>query len=79
MIKMTGTINGRETLRLGLSDGNLKRLREGKPIHIFGAEMGLPLDVIIFWGETEEKLVEMVKPLIDPETRVRDQTKIPEN
>jgi hypothetical protein len=73
MIKMTGTINGRETLILGLSDGNLKRLREGKPIHIFGAEMSLGIDVIIFWGETEKKLVAMVGPLIGPDTRIHDQ------
>ena len=76
MIKMTGqSKDGRTLVTLGLSEGNLKRLREGKPIHIFGAEMDLPVDICIFWGETEEKLVEMVKPFISPETRVRDMQK----
>ena len=47
---------GRKTVVLGLSDGNLSRLREGKPIHIFGAQLGIAQDIIIFWGETEEKM-----------------------
>lgn len=72
MIKMTGTIDDREVLVLGLSEMNLQKLREGKPIHIFGAETGIPVDIVIFWGETEDKLAETVKPLIDPETRVTD-------
>jgi len=74
MIKMTGVneVTGQTMVGLGLSEGNLGRLREGKPIHIFGAEMGLPVDIVIFWGETEEKLIEMCKPLMSKETVVRD-------
>lgn len=72
MIKMTGTIGGREALILGLSEGNLGLLRKGNAMHIFGAEINVPIDVIIFWGETEDKLAEMVKPLIDKATTVVD-------
>jgi hypothetical protein len=58
---------------IGLSDNNLRLLREGKPIMIHGAEWGKAFDLMIFWGETEEKLTEMVQPFIGPETVVRDE------
>ena len=72
MIKLKGVMDNREQLMLGLSEGNLQRLREGKPIHIFGAEWEVPFDLVIFWGETEQKLAEMVKPFLGPNTRIRD-------
>lgn len=73
MIKFTGDMNNRPIAGFGLSEGNLQRLREGKPIHVFGAEMDLPFDVLIFWGETEEKLVEMMKPMLNKHTKIHDQ------
>lgn len=75
MIKLMGINpkNGRKMLSMGLSNGNIRKLKEGKPIVIFGPEVGIEVDLMIFWGETDEKLVEMVKPFIGPETIVRDQ------
>jgi hypothetical protein len=35
---------------LGLSDGNLMRLREGKPIVVHGVDWDKPFDIMIFWG-----------------------------
>ena len=64
-----------ELIVLGLSDGNLKRLREGKPIHIHGAEWGQPFDIVIFWGKTEAVMAKMIEPYIGPNTVVRDRTK----
>jgi hypothetical protein len=73
MIKMTGTgPKGRPMLIIGLSEGNLGRLREGKPAIIHGEEWGQAFDLTIFWGETEDAMTKMVAPFIGPQTRVRD-------
>lgn len=57
MFKATGGgADGRKFVLLGLSEMNLSRLREGKPIHVFGAELGIGQDIIIFWGPTEDAL-----------------------
>jgi hypothetical protein len=63
---------GQDMYAFGLSEGNIQRMREGHPIHILGAEWDRPFDIMIFWGETEEKLQAMVQPLISEETRVMD-------
>jgi hypothetical protein len=73
VIKMSGTKGDRRMILLGLSEGNLMRLREKKPIVINGEEMNLPgLDIIICWGETEDALAKELAPMLGPETRVRD-------
>ena len=75
MIKMGGiSYDGkRKMLLLGLSEGNLMRLREKKPIIINGEEIGWPgQDIIICWGETEDALTKELADLIGPETRKRD-------
>lgn len=57
MIKATGGgEDGRKFVLLGLSEMNVGKLREGKPVHIFGAELGIAHDIIIFWGPTEDAL-----------------------
>ena len=51
MLKATATINGRRTLLLGLSFGNLDHFRSApgdSHIMINGEEIGLPIDVLIF-------------------------------
>ena len=75
MIKMSGTSEDgkRKVILLGLSEGNLMRLREKKPIIINGEEMMIPdLDIIICWGETEDALARELSSMIGPETRQRD-------
>jgi len=74
MIKWRGSGKGREQIGFLLDKGNLKALREGKPIHILKEEMGLPFDIII--GYTKD-LVESMKLLresgmITPETIIHD-------
>ena len=62
MIKFhaTNPQNGRTILGLGLSHGNLDRLREGKPIHFNAEDMKLAElrfnEVLIYVGETEESM-----------------------
>jgi hypothetical protein len=75
MIKMSAMNpkTNREMLVIGLSEGNLMRLREGKPIVIHAEEWGQKFDLMVFWGETEQAMVKMVKPFLGPETVVRDE------
>jgi hypothetical protein len=62
MIKFQATNpeNGRKILGLGLSHGNLERLKEGQPIHFNAEEMHLPEmrfnEVLIYVGETEDSM-----------------------
>lgn len=75
MIKMSGMSKdgNRKVVLLGLSEGNLMRLREKKPIVIHGEEIGWPgQDIIICWGKTEDALTKELAHLIGPETRTRD-------
>lgn len=65
-----------DLLGLGLSDENLARLREGKPILFSAADVG-GLDgvkrVVIFWGKDEDEMQKTMRPYfeITPETEVR--------
>lgn len=73
MIKaLTTGPDGKTLLVIGLSFGNLDRFR-AQPgdtfIKIEGAELGLPMDVLIFSGETETKMTEYLP--IGPQTNVK--------
>ena len=79
MIKFKGwdSKRGRDIVGFGLSEGNLERLRDGKPIEIDMQTMGLsPMTVLIFYGETEEKMQESLKHLIGPDTKVHIDPKL---
>jgi hypothetical protein len=68
MIKARGEDDkGNEFVLLGLSWGNLDRLREGSPIRFDGRPYGIPMDVIIMADETEQKLA---KSLVQTDTKV---------
>lgn len=48
MIKATmQTEEGKNILLLGISAENVARLKEGKPIHITGEDLGLSNDVLL--------------------------------
>lgn len=72
MLKFTLTTDP-PTLALGLSFENLKALREG-PLDTFirvdGKAMGLPMDVVIFAGSTEQEIMRAFADKIGPETKV---------
>ena len=74
MIKATGKgQSGRDTLFIGLSFGNLDKLR-AEPgdtyIRIDGKELGLPVDVVLISGETEAHLAETLAGGFGPDTKV---------
>lgn len=74
MIKATMTDeNGRTVLMVGLSFGNLAKLKADPMdsfIKIDGASMGLPIDVLLFSGRTEEEMGRFFADKIGLETRV---------
>jgi hypothetical protein len=73
MIKATAQMNGRTMLILGLSFKNLDKFR-AEPgdtfIKIDGRQMDLPIDVMIFSGETEAHLANLVQNSVGPMTKV---------
>jgi hypothetical protein len=64
---------GKKILVIGLSFGNLDKFR-AEPgytfIRIIGREVGLPVDVMIFSGETEAHCAEVLAGGIGPKTKV---------
>ena len=79
MLKATANLNGRNTLMLGLSFKNLDRFR-AEPgdtfIKIDGTAMNLPMDVLLFSGETEAHLQELVQNSITADTIVHIDPKL---
>ena len=71
MIKAKATIKGGRPLYLfGLSELNLQRLREGKPITIQLEPMGGVGEILIMAGETEADIARELADLIGPQTVV---------
>jgi len=74
VIKATGKgPTGKDTLFVGLSFGNLDKFRAGPMdtfIQIEGVEVGLPFDVLIFSGETEAQMADLLAKGIGPGTKV---------
>lgn len=73
MIKAKGDGPRGKVLILGLSHGNLDRLREGQPIKFDGHNYGFEGEVIIFAGETEATMARLLMdgnpdlvPTLDP-------------
>ena len=60
MIKFSATTKeGTKLLTFGLSEGNLAKLREKKPILIDLGQLGVPgVQVMIMWGETEQSMMD---------------------
>jgi hypothetical protein len=79
MIKATATQGGRTVLMLGLSFKNLDKFR-AEPgdtfIRIVGEDMGLPIDVLLFSGETEAHMQETLAAGIGPDTKIHISAKL---
>lgn len=65
--------DGRTVLAIGLSFANLDKFRQQPGdtfIRIEGAAHDMPFDVMIFSGESEAHLAQLIESLIGPETNV---------
>jgi hypothetical protein len=80
MLKATGkTSDGKELLIIGLSFGNLRKFMS-EPMDTFiridGKEVGLPMDVLIFSGETEAHMAKYMENSIGRDTIVHIDPKL---
>jgi hypothetical protein len=79
MIKAVAKLGDRTLLLVGLSFANLDMFR-AQPrdtfIKIDGEPMGLPVDVMIFSGESEAHLAHMMRNSIGPDTIVHVDPKL---
>lgn len=73
MLKWTASApHGRTIVGLGVEERNLERLRAGDPIHVWGEEMGLPFDIVIYYGKDMDTLMLMTRPSVGPNTVIHD-------
>lgn len=73
MMKLRGTIDGRPAIVLGLSHGNLDRLRAdglNGCIAILAEDFNVPFDIIITAAETERELFDAFQGGIGPNTEL---------
>jgi hypothetical protein len=78
MIKAMAVRDGRKTLMIGLSFGNLDKFR-AEPLDTYitikGEDVGLPHDVMIFSGRTEEDMADVIIPYLGPDVKVHVSTR----
>lgn len=69
MIKFkTADDKGNVKLGFGISEENVRLLKQGKPILINLREMGIDAEVMIFYGKTEKDILNDIKPFIGEDT-----------
>ena len=58
---------------IGLEEKNLEKLRAGQPFHSYLEDkIGIPHDIVIFYGKTMVDLVKTANDMIGPDTVVTD-------
>lgn len=62
------TDDGEVKLGFGITQENVKLLKQGKPIYVDLNEMGIAAKLMIMYGETEAQIVKQLKPYIGEET-----------
>lgn len=75
MVKAVARTNdGKLILILGVSEGNVERMKAGEPIYFDMDQLGFPKEnikhVTMFYGKDEGELTRAIKDLIGPETKV---------
>lgn len=64
--KTTGA-DGKPILILGLSEGNIQCLKEGKPIAVEGAHLGFSGKIYLMYGETEQHIAAEINAHVNSE------------
>ena len=76
MVKARATLpDGRVLIVMGLSDGNIDRLKQGEPIYFDPAQLKITPGTVVgaitvFYGRDEAELARTLKTLIGPKTEV---------
>lgn len=80
MIKFTGTEDGKPLFGFGLSQQNINLLKSGRPIKVDLEPMGFSGFVVIFYGRTEQEMVDELNAAgaIDSTVTINRQTQIHE-
>lgn len=71
--------DGTTIVVLGLSFANLDRMRASPGddyMKVKGADIGLPIDILLFADETEAHLAQKIQSLIGPQTKVTTSDKL---
>jgi hypothetical protein len=75
MIIARGSEGGEEMLVLGLSQENIKRLQDGKPMYLTRATHGDGIPegwrIMIFTGKDETAMANMIKPFCSAHTQIK--------
>jgi hypothetical protein len=72
-IRFKGTMtDGRTLVGIGITEANVKRLKDGEPIVVRAESVGLepPVDIVIIYGKTLDDLSNMLAPMLGPETKI---------
>lgn len=69
MVKFTASTPDGLLVGLGITYENVIRLKQGKPIHIQLADLGLPQgELLIFYGKDEQAITKDLLPYIGEDT-----------
>jgi len=67
MITGKGTdTEGNPVYIVGLSEGNIRHLKNGKPMKVVMERMGVTGTIMVFYGETEDIMLEELKKHSSP-------------
>lgn len=66
------TKDGKLLLIFGISEENVKRLKEDKPMHFQADDLGLKAEVIIFYAESELELAHIGRSLLTGEMSIEE-------
>lgn len=66
-----------DTYLFGLTEENVKRLKDNKPVQINGTELGLAANILIIYGKDEKEIRKLLSPGITPETKIQIGTNPP--
>lgn len=80
MLKATAEGDEGPVVMLGLSRGNVERLISNEPIVVAaGGDLGLNKRIVIFYGESEQKMLNAIRPAIGPDTKAHIDPKLGES
>jgi hypothetical protein len=73
MLKASKKTKTGQTVVLGLSHENIRRLQKGKPIYVELDELGIQgASIIIFSAKDEYTMANMLKDRVGPDTKIID-------
>jgi len=62
---------GQDVIILGLTSAEINNItKQGMYLHVDGASIGASVNVVLFCGETEAEMLEMVSDLMDENTNI---------